>query len=397
MSCLLCPEKAEVTIEDWAMLVVQNGNDTQVIESDAKRFQAICGFDENDPTIDSLLTNAPTVIDAVSTAIGQFNVTNVISAANEIVSFLESSILEDECEKLLVDEYTSFTGDTTFFLNPGEQLKVTLISNAKFGGKIINHGNAIGSINSDFYLAGVLTTIPDSTDGVPAYCECEKIASYTVGSLEPFTPSTNFIIDEPNNEQVDWTSIFLNSPFNLSTMQQLTGAFIGTAAEWGNAFELKGCCDVVIPCHSDCVFLRGCGDEQVVGRISNASIIESFIQEFVQASDSSTNITLNNSSGGLKYSSNKINLNNTNNHDISGISVFPNPTGSNSKLSVLLDKNFKISNLKVLDINGSPLQINMDINENISKINMENLNKGMYIIVITDQYSNIYLNKFIKQ
>lgn len=396
LACTWCPEKAEVTIEDWAMLVVQNGDEVTVVETDAKRHQAICGFDPNDPTIDSLLTNLPEVVNAIGTAIANTNVETVIAASTEIISFLESSILETSCATNLVDEYTSFAGDTTFLLNPGEQLKVTLISNAKFGGKIVNHGRAIGSINSDFYLTGVLTTIPDSVGGVPEYCECEKIASYTVGSLEPFTPSTSFIVDEPSNGQVNWPSIFLNSPFNLATMQQLTGSFIGTAGEWGDAFEPAGCCDVVIPCHSDCVFLRGCGDEQVVGRIENSSsslLLENEISKPLQITeetiDENENLVLE------EIALRNISIDSRPN-TVSKVNVFPNPIDQNNYLSVLLEPKFHISKLNVFDINGNLLELKVNLKENTASVDVENLIDGIYVLVIEDQKSNIYLNKFIK-
>lgn len=81
----MCPEKAEVTIEDWAMLVVQNGDEVTVVDSDAKRHQAICGFDPNDPTIDSLLTNLPEVVNAIGTAIANTNVETVIAAHSTLL------------------------------------------------------------------------------------------------------------------------------------------------------------------------------------------------------------------------------------------------------------------------------------------------------------------------
>ncbi|MBK8474711.1 MAG: hypothetical protein IPL33_22420 [Sphingobacteriales bacterium] len=259
MACVLCPEKAEVTIEDWAMLVMQHNNNTQIVRKAAKSHQAVCGFDTTDATIQTVLTDLPSVINAVSNAISQFSVTNVITAATEVVSFFENSILEDACGAYVIEQYTLMAGDTIVYLNPGEQLILTLISNAKFGGKIINHGVARGKLNSDFRLAGVLNTLADETGTVPAYCDCEKIASYVVGALDPFEPSTDFTVDEPDNEQTDWTTIFENAPIGgLYTMQQLVGSFIGVAGYWGrcNSVEWLLRCRYSMPFRL-CI-LRGC-------------------------------------------------------------------------------------------------------------------------------------------
>ncbi len=396
LSCFACPEKAEVTIEDWAMLVVQNGDEVTVVDSDAKRFQAICGFDPNDPTIDSLLTNLPDLIQAIGLAIAKPNAETVIAASAELIEFMENSILETSCATHLVDEYTSFAGDTTFLLNPGEQLKVTLVSNAKFGGKIVNHGRAIGSINSDFYLTGVLTTIPDSAGGVPEYCECEKIASYAVGSLEPFTPSSDFIVDEPSNGQVNWSEIFLNSPFNLATMQQLVGSFVGTAGDWGDAFELAGCCDVVIPCHSDCVFLTGCGDDLRPDRASNSSKTLVIEQEDNESTEHLTKSPNDNITTTLDEIMTRSIVKNTKLKIVSDVKVFPNPVSDTKYLSVVLEPQFQITKLNVFDINGSLVNVKTNLEKNTAKIDVDHLSDGMYVLVFEDQKSKIYLHKFIK-
>ncbi|MBK8474718.1 MAG: hypothetical protein IPL33_22455 [Sphingobacteriales bacterium] len=77
MACVLCPEKAAVTIEDWAMLVMQHDNNTQIVRKAAlKATKPFAASDTTDATIQTVLTDLPSVINAVSNAISQFSVTN---------------------------------------------------------------------------------------------------------------------------------------------------------------------------------------------------------------------------------------------------------------------------------------------------------------------------------
>lgn len=397
MTCVLCPQKAEVTVEDWAMLVMQHNNNTQIVQKAARSHQAVCEFDTSEATIQTVLTDLPGVVTAVSNAIGQFNVANVVTAATEVISFLENSFIEDACNAYVIKHYTLLVGDTTVYLNPGEQVVFTLISNATFGGKIVNHGVARGKLNSDFRMAGVLGTLADENGTVPEYCDCEKIASYVVGAMNPFEPSTDFIIDEPDNEQTDWTSIFENAPLGgLYTMQQLVGSFIGVSGYWGDAFELGCCDDVVIPCHSDCVFLRGCDGNPIIGKMSGSGTTPLIGFNF---EDLSQNIQLattdDKTNGNLVQKTRKAETSKLQN--VSSVRVFPNPIDDKQLLNIVLDKGFSIAQAQLFDLSGRLIQTDISYNDNTAILHTHSLENGTYLLYLKDAQANIYLKQIIKK
>jgi hypothetical protein len=181
-------------------------------------------------------------------------------------------------------------------------------------------------------------------------------------------------------------------------MQQLTGSFIGSAGEWGDAFELAGCCDVVIPCHSDCVFLRGCGDDQIAGRVSNRSktiVLEKENVESIQV-EYLIETTKQNTNTALDEIITRSTIKGTKLNNVSDVSIYPNPIGDDKYLSVILDPKCQITKINVFDINGSLVEVKINLEKNTAKIDVEHLNDGIYVLVIEDEKSQINLQKFIK-
>jgi hypothetical protein len=385
-SCVGCTQGAWITIEDWAMMfATKNGVQQDSIIQGQKKFNAICD-NPDEPSIDSVLTSANSLVNAVTTAIGSATTANIFAAATATVAFYNTFLNETLCDELNLDDYTLFSGQKRYEMSPGDELKFTIVSNATFGGRVKNHGESIAQINSDFYLATVLTTIPDETDSIPAYCECEKIAAYALGSLN--TSSEDIPpVDEPNNtNESNWNIVFDDPPFGLSTMQQLTGSFIGSFGPWPGAFETTNCCDVKIKCMSDCVALTGCGENPDVNRVSNTNIN---VSEKALLSEVLTEANSTKQNEGL--------LNNRS--DINNIRIYPNPLTSD-ELSIVTNTSLGLKSISVYDMRGSRVfgkDFNSQDEENIHRISLPNLNNGMYIILLTDEKGNNYWNKIIKQ
>ena len=387
-SCVLCQQSAWISIEDWAMMFVnKNGVLQDTIIHGEKKFTAKCDVPEDDPTIDGALTSANTLVDAISTAIGSATTANIFAAATSAVAFYNSTFAESLCGELNLDDYTLFHGQKSYEIAPGDELKFTLVSNATFGGKVVNHGEAIAQINSDFYLATVLTTIPNGEGEVQAYCECEKIGAYTLGSLDASTEDLP-PVDEPNNtSESNWSVVFDDPPFGVATMKLLTGSFIGSFGPWPGAFETTNCCDVKIKCMSDCVALIGCGPNPDVTKIRNKQIN---ISEMSLLND------IIRDSIGLNTRNESILLSRTDNNSIK---IFPNPLTAN-ELNIVLNEDTKIYSIKIYDLKGTKILEHplMDSFEYLHlSVTLPDLVKGMYVVLLTDRNGNNFWNKIIKQ
>mgnify|MGYP000910415887 CR=1 FL=1 len=392
-SCVLCTQGAWITIEDWAMMfVTKNGVQQGDIIQGQKKFEATC--DEPDtPAIDSVLTSANSLVDAVKTAIGSASTANIFAAAQATVTFYQTFIAETLCNELNLDEYTLFSGQNTYDFVPGDELKFTIVSNATFGGRVKNHGEAIAQINSDFYLATVLTTIPNEEGEVPVYCECEKIAAYVLGSLDTSVEDIP-PVDEDGEDGADcntcesnWTVVFDDAPLGLGTMQQLTGSFIGSFGPWPGAFETTNCCDVKIKCMSDCVALTGCGPYPDVSRISNAndnvseiSLVNEILKEPALREGANSSL--------LKLRS-----------EINHIKIYPNPVYLN-EMTIESDNDLSLKSIELFDMRGTKVfNQNLDAHseQKISTVELPNLQSGVFILILTDSVGNKFWNKIIKQ
>jgi len=386
-SCTFCTQGAWISIEDWAMMfVTKNGIQQDSIIQGQKKFNAICD-NPDEPAIDSVLTSANSLVSAITTAIGSATTANIFAAVTAAISFYQTAFAETLCDELNLDDYTLFSGQKRYDMAPGDELKFTIVSNATFGGRVKNHGEAIGQINSDFYLATVLTTIPDETGGVPAYCECEKIGAYALGSLNTSSEHIPPVDEADNTNESNWSLVFDDPPFGLSTMQQLTGSFIGSFGPWPGAFETNNCCDVKIRCMSDCVALTGCGPNPDVSRVinTNENLSEvALLNEII----SGTNLSINNS---------KIAL--SNRSDVNKIRMYPNPLTTND-LTIENQTILGLNTILIFDMKGLRVfeqKFDLLKENTLTNISLPNLSTGMYIVLLSDENGNSYWNKIIKQ
>ncbi|MBK9152311.1 MAG: T9SS type A sorting domain-containing protein [Saprospiraceae bacterium] len=385
-TCVFCTQGAWMTIEDWAMLfITKNGQLQDSVIQGQRKYQAICD-NPDEPGIDSVLTTTQSLVQAISTALGSATTANIFAAATAAYTAYQTIFAETLCDQLNIDNHTLFTGQNQYDIGPGEELKFTVISNATFGGRVKNHGTAIGQINSDFYLAAVLTTVPDPIDGVPPYCECEKIGAYVLGSLNTSVERIPHV-DEPNNTaQSDWTLVFDDPPFGLTTMQALVGSFIGLRGPWPGAFETTNCCDVKINCMSDCVSLTGCGDNPVVGKgmiINDQKILESLVQNVVLTEMSDLSISAKNA-GQRALDRNLV--------------VYPNPVAS---AEIFIDnraeKEFR--KISLWNMEGK-LLVSQDWPEGYAPAKLiyqlPDLMPGIYILVLLDKDNNYFYTKILR-
>lgn len=386
-SCVLCTQGAWMTIEDWAMLfITKNGQLQDSVIQGQKKYQAKCDNPE-EPGIDSVLTTTQSLVKTISTALGSATTANIFAAATAAVTAFQTILGESSCDELNLDNNTLFTGQNQFILLPGEELKFTLISNATFGGRVKNHGTAIGQINSDFYLAAVLTTVPDAIEGVPPYCECEKIGAYVLGSLNTSTEDIPQV-DEPNNtSESDWTLVFDDPPFGLATMQSLVGSFIGLRGPWPGAFETTNCCDVKINCMSDCVSLTGCGDNPVVGKgviMNDHTLIDQVIKSIIENEN---------------HELVSMTTNQEQERRLQNLTVYPNPI-TGSELFIEINPEITISKISVWDLNGNSIALQAaghTKDASVVRYQLPDLPGGMFIILVQDMNNNYYYSKIVKQ
>jgi hypothetical protein len=170
-------------------------------------------------------------------------------------------------------------------------------------------------------------------------------------------------------------------------MQQLTGSFIGSFGPWPGAFETTNCCDVKINCMSDCVALTGCGPNPDVSRVTNTN-------------DNSSEVTLVNeiiTENDIKVDSYKSVLRLRS--DINQIKVYPNPVSQN-EIAIESDNDISFKEVELFDLKGTKV-FNQNLESQsefkINKVELPNLQSGMYILILTDSIGNKFWNKIIKQ
>lgn len=392
-SCTLCTQGAWITIEDWAMLfATKNGEQQDSIIQGQRKFNAICD-NPDEPAIDSVLTNTQSLVNSITTAIGSATTAQIFAAASAVVTFYQTTFGETLCDELNLDDYTLLSGQKQYAMEPGDELKFTIVSNATFGGRVKNHGEAIAQINSDFYLAAVLTTIPNEEGEVPEYCECEKIGAYVLGSLDTSTEDIPPVDETNNTNESNWSIVFDDPPFGLSTMQQLVGSFIGSFGPWPDAFETTNCCDVKINCMSDCVALVGCGENPTVGKVANTNLYhsqETIISEVISETEETESKVLSNKPFNSELRNKRSDLNN--------IRLYPNPLYSN-EITVVHNDGFVLGTLTLFDMNGNLIyksEYQGDEIQTKHNVELPDLQSGTYIILLTNPEGNTYWNKIIR-
>ena len=277
--------------EDWALVAVQNGNDFEVLDTAIRVYTIDC--EAPDHSITDLITTASDLVDPIGTALDSFNIPNVVDAATQIITFVDSFWTQQFCDQVYVRDSTMLQGTHQFELSPGGYFKVVMSSGAAFSGKTENNGKGFININSDFYLAATVNTLAEEDGTVPEYCECEKIGAYALGSLGPFEPDNINIRD--SNPVLDMSSVFEDVPWGETAMRLMTGAYIGSFGPWDPKWEQEGCCNDIYPeCLSECAYLSGCDLVGLEGRSNETSSRNESIEVYPNPTIDKLNVKFNN-------------------------------------------------------------------------------------------------------
>lgn len=264
-------EKISLTMEEFAIIIVANNSDVEVLDTLGYKLTVECDPDSG-WNMDTLLNKGLGLYNAIKDL---SDVASYVDAAQLAVTII-SKVLKPGCQKLHT-ENRQMSGTKTYTLLPGQRFTAILYSDTYFRGRGQSSVMGYATILSDYYLTAVLKTIPDDDGNVPEYCECEAVASYVWGSLDGQTPPNKKPRDKDKQHLwPDFDGLFSHAPMGETDIKQLIGSFIGTAGEWGDLFQNAGCCAVVIPCHADCVYLRvgaGCNADDFPwgGRIMDPS------------------------------------------------------------------------------------------------------------------------------
>lgn len=398
-------ERAAAAVEEWAMLVVKNGDDEpEVVASDGKTHKSECKEDGGD-ILTTILSQAGDIATTVTLAVNDPTATSIINAAVDVWKLIKDVSVYPTCNSMQVENSISLEGtDLEYVLTPGNLLQITLVSGAIFKAEVHDSGDAYAKLNSDCYIAGVLNTILDENGNVPDYCACELIGTYVWGSLESFTPETDFTLDENDEFEnfIDWPTIFENAPLGTQWVTDDIGIYIGLGAEWGVAFDNDspdGCCQVKIPCYSDCVFAIGncnsnqplvMGNKNNFGRSNNITIKNLPLKEYsidnVKQGDELELISGEN----LILSEIKSDFD---------INLYPNPLSGNDLIKIKISESRKINSIVLYDNFGKKLKM-ISYPENSGKntyeLNIEQLISGNYFIEVVDDNDKHAVKQFIK-
>lgn len=254
---IVCDEQVGITVEEFAVLVIENNGETTIADSTGYKLLAECDG-ESGWNLDSLINKGEGLYNAIKNLSG---VSSYFDAA-KLVANVISGIVKPGCAQI-GNGRGEMGGTKIYILNPGQRFTAVLYSESTYKARGESAVMGWASVLSDYYMTAVLKTIPDSTGSVPDYCTCEAIASYTWGSMDGQQPSSRRPRDKDKSSRwPDFAGVYNYPPLGETDIKQLIGSFIGTAGEWGDKFDKAGCCAVVIPCHADCVYILGCDEDE---------------------------------------------------------------------------------------------------------------------------------------
>lgn len=359
--------------EDWALLAIQDGVNFETIDRAGRSYIIDCEAPE--ASVSDLLTAAGDLIDPIGNVFDSLSVSTTIEAATEVAEFIETYVTSQVCNEAFVGDTTMLRGTYTFDLGPGEYFKAALISGATFGGKCENNGRGYVSLLSDFYLASAVNTKADTTGTIPEYCECEKIAAYTLGSLQNYDPLPINIRDD--NPILDMNTIFDDVPYGELSMRQLAGAYIGSFGPWEPKWDQTGCCsDVQLECQSECAYISGCDNIPPLGLLR---------EENEELKD------MHNYQTHLELATRSINTHNEN------YKIFPNPC-SDDLIIEYFGKGYtsKINfDVQLIDIHGVVHQSHR-VSEGKTSLKVENLPSGVFLVKLTNDKGVTTIKRLIK-
>lgn len=350
-ACFLCDQRAKGVLEEFAMVAVDDNGETDILMTDAQRFETQCDWDNDaDPTLQETISDIPAIVAQVTAAFTAPSVATITTAVSGLVTFWENNFQESGCDEEFGTSPIELVGNKEYILEPGHFLTASMVTGATFAGKIVNHGELLLRNNSDGFLTGILTTIPNEDGEVPDYCDCEKIGSYVLASLDLF-PAPSISQEENSGWDGEWSQLYDHSPFGEIALKTEVGDIIGSSGEWLGAFDMAGCCSVVIPCQSDCVFLRGCGDDIEIGYSQSDDIFGSSQGLLSEGVDQD-------------------------------IKMYPNPLKRGESLDIAIADPTVVTDIQIMNLQGAMVQnINVDGNGNIY-LNSNSFQSGLYIVVV---------------
>ena len=351
-------EAIELTAEDWAFLMVTQDAFTTTIDTGGRKLYANCGNDS--PSLDSLITKGSEIVNDLSGLLTDFSVGGLASAASAVTSFIMNEVFVAPCQTLQIDNYSLLAGSNKIFeLAPGGYFEANMVSGVKFAGEAENVGKGFVTINGDFYMHAVLRTKVPEDGIIPAYCTCEKIGAYVLGSLKEETPKTCDIKDNENNLPIDMRKIFIYSPRSIQQLQNIAGVKLGLEGPWAPKWDNNGgCCTTVdLNCLAECAYIS----EPCPGVQPR--------KEFTK--DSFQNMT-------------------------PILSVFPNP--ANQVLYIPSPYKASSGTLKIYSSAGQQLFSQyMDEWENTIHVDLETYPPGVYFVQYQTSVGKMLTSKFIKQ
>lgn len=362
-----CDEKVGITVEDFAVLVIENNGETSIADSTGYKLLAEC--DSNSGwNLDSLINKGEGLYNAIKNLSG---VSSYFDAA-KLVANVISGIVKPGCAQI-GNGRGEMGGTKIYVLNPGQRFTAVLYSESAYKARGQSSVMGWATILSDYYMSAVLKTIPDSTGSVPDYCTCESIASYTWGSMDGHQPSLKRPRDKDKSARwPNFAGVYNYPPLGETDIKQLIGSFIGTAGEWGDKFDKAGCCSVVIPCHADCVYILGCDEEEqlsppekiIIEPLESINVLSIVVQKPIIMDTVA-----------MRHAQNLSRR----------IHLYPNP--ASNELNITFDSNARnlfISYIEVYDILGRRLMINMNqetmLQKNKLTINVDDILSGQYFV-----------------
>ena len=244
----VCGAWAYGVIYDWVQVIETVNDEYTIIDDLEETYRIQCGVPDDSPLLTEAISDIGGIIDDVTNALGGGPILPVIEGT---LNFIDN--IANQCNAKSVKSH-QISGTHTTLLPPGGRVAFTMISGTSMGGFVENSGDVWGQIASDFYIGGVLKTIPDSEGVIPDHCECEIIGSYAIASLEDFSPGQLPYVDAPERIELDFDDIFELKAIGLHDLRKELGDFIGGEHDWQSGFEKACVCDrVLIPCQAECV------------------------------------------------------------------------------------------------------------------------------------------------
>lgn len=341
LSCFLCDKKgAAVTIEDWTLVSVHQGNTTTVLGAGKGESKANCedvgaiGMATNIAStaavftysaMAAIATPTPATITAVSTAFQNY--------MNAALSIFSPNGQTCGTAGTSPPYNTLVDGSRTLTLKTNELMRVVMFNTHLFQTKARRAGEAKAEKISNYYLAA--TIAQNTTQNEFQYCCSKKVGLYNLGS-------------------------FNGAPLNLLQTQNELGYYLGLKRPWDAPYNVNNpMSGIIVPHEVDALYGNsGCDMVQVV-------------YNNTRKEDKNTNLK-------VKFDNNSFAIQNQ--------SIIENSSTTSNQVS---NNEIVYYNVNIYDLSGRVLftKVNVAENEIISFTDNIPFNQTL-IINISNQYEN---------